>query len=136
VFAGRETGEPVQKLAVHYLKTQYVSLGSASPRSGDNYFQKVNLANQKTSITLVSINDTKFEILKDSVSSGSAKTQTFSVDDIVYAGYGIEDEAYSDYKNIDVKGKVVIIKTGEPKNADGTFVTTGKTEATKWSTGR
>src|SRR5690606_35881781 len=101
-----------------------------------NYFQKVNLANQKTPVTQVSINGTTFENFKDIVSSGSAKTQTFSVNDIVYAGYGIEDEAYSDYKNIDVKGKVVIIKTGEPKNADGTFVTTGKTEATKWSAGR
>src|SRR5690606_5298708 len=96
-FAGRETGEPGQKLAVDYLKNQYVSLGIASPLSGDNYFQKVNLANQKTPVTQVSINGTTFENLKDIVSSGSAKTQTFSVDDIVYAGYGIEDEAYSDY---------------------------------------
>ncbi len=135
-FAGRETGQPGQKLAVEYLKQHYVSLGIASPLKGDNYFQKVNLANQKTPVTQVSINGTTFENFKDIVSSGSAKTQTFSVNDIVYAGYGIEDEAYSDYKNIDVKGKVVIIKTGEPKNADGTFVTTGKTEATKWSAGR
>ena len=135
-FEGRETGEPGQKMAVEYLKKHYVDLGIASPLSGDNYFQKVNLANQKTPVTQVSINGTAFENFKDIVSSSSAKTQTLNVNDVVYAGYGIEDEAYSDYKNITVKGKVIIIKSGEPKNADGTFVTTGKTESTKWSAGR
>ena len=135
-FAGRETGEPGQKLAVDYLKKHYVDLGIASPLSGDNYFQKVNLANQKTPVTQASINGTVFENFKDIVSSSSAKTQTLNANEVVYAGYGIDDETYSDYKNIDVKGKVVIIKSGEPKKADGTFVTTGTTEQTKWSAGR
>lgn len=135
-FAGRETGEPGQKLAVDYLKKHYVDLGISSPLSGDNYFQKVNLANQKTPATQVTINGTTFENFKDIVSSSSAKTQTLNANDVVYAGYGIDDETYSDYKNIDVKGKVVIIKSGEPKNADGTYKISGASEQTKWSAGR
>ena len=43
---------------------------------------------------------------------------------------------YSDYDNLEVEGKIVLIKQGEPKNAEGNFVTSGSTEDTKWSTGR
>ena len=30
----------------------------------------------------------------------------------MYAGFGIENENYSDYTNLDVKGKYVLIKEG------------------------
>ncbi len=135
-FQGRETGEPGQKLAAEYLKDFYVEQGIASPLPDGNYFQKVGLLNQKSPVIQAVVNGTVFENLKDIVSSGSAKTQTLHIDKIVYAGYGIDDENYSDYKNIDVTGKVILIKPGEPKNADGTYITTGTSEQTKWSGGR
>jgi Zn-dependent M28 family amino/carboxypeptidase len=40
-FAGRETGEPGQKIAVAYLKNFYVKEGITSPLGGDDYFQEV-----------------------------------------------------------------------------------------------
>ena len=52
-------------------------------------------------------------------------------EDIIYAGYGIEDNQYSDYKNIDVKGKVVAVIGGEPMNNNEYFIN-GK-EKSKWS---
>lgn len=40
-FMGRETGEPGQKMAAEYLKTEYKKLGLPSPLGGDDYFQEV-----------------------------------------------------------------------------------------------
>ncbi|MFD2516342.1 M28 family metallopeptidase [Salinimicrobium flavum] len=40
-FEGRDTGEPGQKLAAEYLKTEYKKLDIPSPLGGDDYFQEV-----------------------------------------------------------------------------------------------
>ncbi|MCF4101026.1 M28 family metallopeptidase [Gillisia sp. M10.2A] len=40
-FEGRETGEPGQKKAAEYLKTEYKKLGIPSPLGGDDYYQEV-----------------------------------------------------------------------------------------------
>ncbi|RYH71936.1 M28 family peptidase [Flavobacteriaceae bacterium 144Ye] len=135
-FEGRNTGEPGQKKAVEYLKQQYKNLEIPSPLSDDDYFQEVALEARKTPEVSIQLNNKNLLNLEDFISIGSPTTQSFSVNDIVYAGYGIEAENYSDYKNIDVKNKVVLIKAGEPKNEDGTYITTGKTENTTWSEGR
>ena len=58
---------------------------------------------------------------------------TGSYDNIVYVNYGIEDENYSDYVSVDVKGKLVLMKAGEPMNADGTYTLSGSKEASVWS---
>ena len=40
-FEGRETGEPGQKKAAEFLKSEYQKLGIQSPLANDNYFQKI-----------------------------------------------------------------------------------------------
>lgn len=135
-FEGRDTGSKGQKMAVAFLKDHYVALGIPSPLPEGNYFQNVPLLNQKTPETSISVNGVAFENYTDFVNSGAASSQTITSLDIVYAGYGIDDENYSSYTGLDVKDKVVLIKAGEPKNADGTYVTTGTKEDTKWSVGR
>ncbi|MBR9915442.1 MAG: M28 family peptidase [Algicola sp.] len=135
-FEGRETGEPGQKKAVNFLKENYMSLEISSPLSGDDYFQEVPLTRQKAPMVSLKVNGVDFEYFTDYLVLGSAETQDINFKEIVYAGYGIDAENYSDYKNLDVQGKVVLIKSGEPTDDAGNFVTTGTTEATKWSTGR
>lgn len=135
-FEGRETGEPGQKMAVNYLRQHYIDMGIESPLSGDDYFQEVPLEKQKSPEISITIEGKPYQNFEDFVSIGGAYSTQIAVDVIVYAGYGIEDENYSDYKTIDVKDKVVLIKAGEPKNADGTYVTSGSTEPTKWVNGR
>jgi hypothetical protein len=51
----------------------------------------------------------------------------------VYAGFGIEEGAYSDYKGLDISGKIVLIKFGEPVNEDGSYVLSGNSEKSVWS---
>ncbi|MFD2562372.1 M28 family peptidase [Aquimarina rubra] len=132
-FQGRETGEPGQKLAINFLKDHYVKYGVPAAKSDGNYFQEVPLEVIGTPEVKLSVNDKSFTYKDDFLSLSAGKTDILSLDEIVYAGFGIEDEKFSSYDNIDVKNKVVVIKSGEPKNEDGTFTITATTEASKWS---
>lgn len=134
-FEGRETGEPGHDLATNYLKEKYLSMEVASPYETNNYFQVVPLEYQKLPEVSLAINGKKATMLDGFIPSRNVNIPSLTVNQIVYAGYGIDDPIYSDYKNLDLTDKIVIIKTGEPINADSTFVTTGKTEKSRWNSG-
>ena len=131
-FEGRETGTPGQKKAVNFLKDRYAELGIPSPLGSDDYFQEVPLEALETPNATIKIGNASFHYKTDFVSL-NGYTGSFSTDEIVYANYGIEDANYSDYSNIDVKNKVVVIKNGEPKNNDGTYVISRTTKPSSWS---
>ncbi|MBO0330082.1 M28 family peptidase [[Muricauda] lutisoli] len=129
-FEGRETGTPGQKKAVAYIRSTYQSLNIPPAQSDGDYFQKVPLEVSNVPKGNLGINDQEFELGEHVVTYSTAKG-TF--DQIVYVGYGIEEGAYSDYANINVTGKLVLIKAGEPKNTDGSYVISGSTEKSDWS---
>ena len=132
-FEGRETGQPGQKKAVEYLKNTYVNLGIPSAMPNNDYFQEVPLQILKTPNVALTANGKAFTAIEDYMSVNASQDGTFKADQIVYAGYGIVDEKYSSYKDLDVNGKVVLIKSGEPKSADGNYVISGNGDASKWS---
>lgn len=129
-FEGRETGTPGQKKAVAYLKSQYEALGVPAAKRDGDYFQKVPLKATKAPTGHITINGSTFPIGDDVLTFTKALGQ---YDEIVYAGYGIEAGDYSDYKNINVKGKLVLLKFGEPLNDDGTYRLSGTQEPSAWS---
>lgn len=129
-FEGRETGQPGQKKAVAYLKAEYETLKIPAAKEDGDYFQKVGLEVAQMPTGTLSINGTPYNLGEDFVSFNDAPIE---VEEIVYAGYGIEDGSYSDYTQIDITGKLVLIKDGEPRNADGTYVISGTAEPSKWS---
>ncbi|WP_299523822.1 M28 family metallopeptidase [Winogradskyella sp.] len=135
-FEGRDTGEKGQKMAVEYLKNQYKSMGIATPLGNDDYFQEVPLEKQSVAEAKISVNETSFKSFEDHIVLRSPGNVSISEGEIVYMGYGIDADNYSDYKDINVKGKIVLAKAGEPKDAEGNYVTSGKPENTKWSYGR
>ncbi|KQC29285.1 M28 family peptidase [Flagellimonas eckloniae] len=129
-FEGRETGQPGQKKAVEYLKKQYEALGIPAAKKDGDYFQNVPLQVANVPTGNATFNGTAFQIGEDLVTFSSAKG---TYNEIVYLGYGIEDGDYSDYNGIDVEGKLVLIKSGEPKNADGTYTLSKTNEKSAWS---
>ena len=134
-FEGRNTGDPGQKKAVEYLKKEYETLGINSVIEG-NYFQNVPLSIVKTPTVTMSVNGKSFNYFDDYISMTAAASGTIAATEVVYLGYGIDDDKYSDYTNLDVKGKIVIVRGGEPKDATGNNVLTGDKKASKWSNGR
>ena len=108
-FEGRDTGNPGQKKAVDYIKKHYESLG-IKPVIEGNYFQNVPLNLVKTPKVTITNNGKSFNYFDDFISLGSTISTKISASEIVYAGFGIDDEQFSNYTNIDVKGKIVVIK--------------------------
>lgn len=129
-FEGRETGEPGQKKAVAYLKEEYESLKIPSAQENGDYFQKVALEVAQMPTGSINLNGTNYNLGEDFASFNDAEIVT---DEIVYVGYGIEEGDYSDYSDVDVTGKLMLVKEGEPMKEDGTYVLTGTTEPSKWS---
>ena len=132
-FEGRETGQPGQKKAVNYIKTKYQKMGIPSPIKDGSYFQPVPLEILGVPTVSFSVNNKSFTAIDDFVSVTSVSSGQLNADEIVYAGYGIADDAYNSYKDLDVKGKLVLIKSGEPKTADGNYAISGSEETSKWS---
>ncbi|MEM1336600.1 MAG: M28 family peptidase [Bacteroidota bacterium] len=128
-YEGRETGEPGQKKAIEYLKAQYEALGIPPAQKNGDYFQKVPLEIGKVPVGTLQIGGKTF-LVGDDILSFSGAVGEFN--EIVYAGYGIEDGNYSDYQS-DITGKVVLIKSGEPLNTDGAYVISGSDEKSVWS---
>lgn len=135
-FEGRDTGEKGQKMAVEYLKQKYIDMAIPTPLGGDDYFQEVPLEKRKVAEAKLTVNGKTFKSFEDHIVLTLTNSTKITLDHIVYVGYGIDDDHYSDYKNIDVKGKFVLVKSGEPKDAEGNYITSGTTDATKWTNGR
>lgn len=129
-FEGRETGQPGQKKAIDYLKSEYESLQIPAAQSNGDYFQKVPIEISNIPIGKLSINNSDYLLGEHVLTFSKAKSENI---DVVYLGYGIEDENYSDYQGIDVAGKLVLVKTGEPVNNDGTYIISGSSEESIWS---
>ena len=129
-FEGRETGKAGQKKAVEYIKAHYEGLDIPAAQPNGEYFQKVPLEMSKLPTGSISIGDQEFQIGKDLLAFSSL-VGTFN--EVIYVGYGIETETYSDYEGLDVSGKLVLMKFGEPQNQDGSYVISGSTEASAWS---
>ncbi len=130
-FEGRNTGAPGQKKAVEYLKKHYVDLGIPSPLGKDDYFQEVPLKKAMAPEINISINGTSYTT-SDDVVAISGSTGSLTASEVVYLGYGIDTEKYSSYTNMNVDGKVVLIKAGEPKNGEN-YVISGSAEQSQWS---
>lgn len=129
-YQGRETGTPGQKKAVEYIKAQYEKLGVQAAKSDGDYFQKVPLEISKVPSGSIAVNGTSYNIGEHLVSFSQAIGLH---DTIVYLGYGIETDDYSDFANIDVSDKFVLVKAGEPMNEDGTYKVSGTNTKSLWS---
>jgi hypothetical protein len=64
--------------------------------------------------------------------SGSSKKESFKSKEIIFAGYGIIAPQYNDYKNKNVRGKVVVILSGEPKG-NNKYLINGTEKPSFWS---
>jgi hypothetical protein len=131
-YEGRETGMAGQKKAANYIASYYDSLGLPAVVDG-SYFQTYPLKREKYSRSTLTGGGKQFVYINDFFFFGSDQPLSLSVSDFVFAGYGIEEETYNDYKNIQVQGKIVMCLAGEPLDRNGNSIFTGNTAASEWS---
>jgi len=127
---GRLPGTEGYQMAVDYVVDQFKKIGVTPAGDAGGFTQKLII--RKSTVN----NSSAVAILKDK--SGNNDSLTFVKDfipsphpmdakssgegQLVFVGYGIEiPGGYSDYKGIDVKGKIIVVVSGVP---DGLHSTT------------
>lgn len=128
-YEGRRPGTPGNEKATHYLINKIKSFGIKDVKEFPNFKQEFTVFTRmsKNGSNSFNIDSTlippSFEPISFSL-SGEIKNK-----EIVFAGFGIsipdsdQKLKYDDYKNIDVKDKIVILLTGDPAvgNKDSLF---------------
>ena len=111
---GRETTTPGQRRAAAYIENHFQKLGLLPGTTGG--YQMQFPVYQDTLIEAsLQVNgkmhklDSAFSLDIASVANG-----TYSLDEIIFASYGIVDSARNDYKDFNIKGKWILIFEGTP----------------------
>lgn len=135
-YQGRETGQPGNDMAADYIAQHFKTLGLQDPMNDGTYFQPIAFTSSRWEETTMHVNGKRFKHLWDYMTFPTQNEDlgSFSADEVMFLGYGIDSQAYSDYTNKDVKGKVIMIYKGEPTRSDSTSYVTGKKEWSEWST--
>jgi hypothetical protein len=134
-YEGRETGEKGQKMAAEYLSKQFRELGLTGPVQGsdDPYLQHFTMERSTWADGgTLKVGGQTYKWLTDFYGMGSTPFQTETAVQPVFVGYGIEQEGYSDYTGLDVKGKDLVILLGEPTGADGKAILGKDGTGSKW----
>jgi hypothetical protein len=135
-FQGRETGKEGNKKAAAYIADQLASYG-IPPIPGDtDYFQEVGFTTFKWENIQLSVSGEAVEHLKEYIAIPQhfpVQTGSIDISSMVFLGYGIDDEAYSDYEGVDVRGKHLLVYAGEPRDPKDNFRLTGSDSISEWS---
>jgi hypothetical protein len=133
LLEGRGTGQRGGDVAARYLAAEFELYGLKPAGDNGTYFQKVPMVgvttDQKQSkFAIVPSNGSAMNLAfgADYITTNLTQTETADVDaPIVFAGYGIDAPEYqwNDFKDVDVKGKVVMLFVNEPPSDDPKFFT-------------
>jgi hypothetical protein len=133
-FEGRETGKAGQKLAAEYIARYFQELG-LPPIMEDTYYQDIAFTSESWNLISLTIGEERLKHLWDyyAYPTTNASQQEQLINELLFLGYGIESDNYSDYKGVDVKGKSILIYSGEPVNGRGISQITGNEQLSEWS---
>ncbi len=135
-YEGRETGEKGQKMAAEYIANRFKELGLVGPvpNSDNPYLQHFTMVRSTWADgATLKVGTSSYKWLTDFYAYGGPGFQQATVVQPVFAGYGIEQEGYSDYAALgDVKGKDLLILLGEPQTGQGTALLGKDGQNSKW----
>lgn len=132
---GRETGQKGIQLASDYLVKNIRNIGLYPKSVEMGYLQPVAFTYSKWSDNDMYINGNRFRLLWDYITmpEDNENNELIKDSEVIFLGYGIDDAKYSDYKKVDVKGKVIMINKGEPWDSKGKSYITGTADTSVWS---
>jgi hypothetical protein len=133
-FEGRETGTKGQRKAANYLAEQFKMMGLPGVVEEGSYFQAIAFTRERWDDINLNINKKRFKHQWEYYAYPNTNSdKKVEAKKVLFLGYGIDDEKYSDYKGVNVKDKVLLIYDGEPMNRDGISHLTGSEEASTWT---
>lgn len=111
---GRDTPSPGLDKAADYIEAHFQSLG-LQPGNGNSYRQYYPLYRDSVISSSFFVNGIRFEPFSDYI-PGNNYSAEIPFSEVVFAGYGIVDDKNDAYKNLDVRGKAVLLAEGAPAN--------------------
>ena len=124
-FEGRAPGTKGEELSVKYITDQFKQVGLKPGNPDGTYTQEVPLAGIKSEPSMVfKVGDktTELKYPDDFVASSARLEPEIKIDnsDVVFVGYGIVAPEYGwdDYKDVDVRGKTILMLINDPPIAD------------------
>jgi Zn-dependent M28 family amino/carboxypeptidase len=130
LLEGRGTGQRGGDIAAEYIATQFALYGLKPAGDNGTFLQKVPLhgiaTQDDSTLTLLPNNGVPLDLRyrSDFVATDDTGRQRDDVDSgLVWIGYGIDAPEFNwnDYKNIEVKGKVLLMLVNEPPSDDPEF---------------
>lgn len=123
---GRYTGSEGQQLAAEYISREFAKDGLINPYSSPQpaYQQAFALDKCYWKETSVSIAGMELDPAEDFTFLGQPGDHSGTYE-VVFAGLGLDDSAWSDYEGLEVSGKVVMVFSGEPKSKIGKYLLSG-----------
>jgi Zn-dependent M28 family amino/carboxypeptidase len=124
-FEGRAPGSKGEDLSVKYINDQFKKIGLKPGNPDGTYVQEVPLAGIKSEprMSFVIGDKTMDPKYQDDFVASSARLQPeikIEKSDLVFVGYGVVAPEYGwdDYKNVDVRGKTLLMLIGDPPVPD------------------
>ena len=125
-FEGRSPGTKGEDLSIKYIADQFRAIGLKPGNPDGSYFQEVPLAGIKSDpqMTFAVAGKPPMELkYPDDFVATSARLQPeIKIDnsDLVFVGYGVVAPEYGwdDYKEVDVRGKAILMLIGDPQVPD------------------
>jgi Zn-dependent M28 family amino/carboxypeptidase len=124
-FEGRSPGTKGEELSVKYITDQFEKIGLKPGNPDGTYTQEVPLAGIKSEPRMSFVTRDKTMDLKypDAFVASSARVKPeikIEKSDMLFVGYGVVAPEYGwdDYKNVDVRGKTLLMLIGDPPVPD------------------
>ena len=124
LLQGRKSGSFGEKVATQYIARQFQSYGlKPGVDNSKSYFQEMTLVGVEMNKDMVLKAYTKdksidFNFYTEFIGFSGIREKDIKIQDadVIFVGYGIEAPEYewNDYKNIDMKGKVLLIINNDP----------------------
>jgi len=130
LLEGRGTGQRGGDIAAEYIATQFSLYGLKPAGDAGSYLQRIPLVGvtpePDTTFSFAPSKGATVELkpLDQYVAYDETQQAQSEVNaELVYVGYGIEAPEYkwNDYKNVDVRGKVLLMLVSEPPSDDANF---------------
>ena len=125
LLQGRDTGSPGHEIAARYIASQFEAIGLKPGGDQGSWYQRFGLTEIRQSapgsLTLTGPGGEK--VWADGSSVAIRRDPSHPNPDIsgqlVFAGYGIDDpkNGHDDYRGLDVRGKIVVLLRGFPKDS-------------------
>ncbi len=129
---GRETGKEGQKMCADFIYNMFKSF-EIPPYKDKTYYQTFPLNIIKPMPAEINVNGKQYMVNGDFYSFPGQSEQRIEVSNVLFLGYGMDDEKYNDYKGVDVKDKTLMILSGEPMNSDSVYFVSGNKTKSQWT---